>query len=186
MINIESRKNLYNIVISDLSRCRNNYMVLLDFLSQNGIMYYAIVHDHDINRTTGQAVNKHLHIVTRSIKRYRVKQMFNLIADCLLTNIENIQIADVDNFNACVQYLIHKNDLSKYQYSVEDIITNDCDNLIPILNETIRVEGVTTDKLIELIKGGASTLELIKAIGIGSYTHYRQTIKDLYQIFYDK
>lgn len=183
MISLESQRKEFNIVISDITRCKNRYSFLLDYLSENGITYYAIVHDSDINITTGETIRPHLHIVTRSLKRYRVKQMLNMISEILVTNVENVQIMECDNITACIQYLIHKNNLEKYQYDAKDIITNDNDNLIPILNETIKIEAVTTDRLIEMVSRGDTLLEIIQAIGIGSYTHYRQTIRDLLEIF---
>ena len=145
-----------------------------------------IMHDKDVN-DVGETIRPHLHIVLTGLKRWRVKQLLNDLADSLDTNIENIQIEEVKNLTASVQYLIHKNDTNKYQYDWHKIETNDMDNLVPLLNETIITCSVTTQRLTDLIlKEGMERLELITAIGIGSYQHYRSVINDLYEIRYKK
>lgn len=181
MINIDSQRREFAIVISDISRCHGNLKDLLDYVNNRGYEYFIIKHDKDID-SQGELIRPHWHIVISSIKRLRVKQVLNELSNCLITNLENIQIQEVLEHSASVQYLIHKNNLEKYQYSINDIITNS-DNLIAIMNETIANIHVSTDWLIDNIIGNSMTrLELIKAIGIGAYTHYRPVINDLYNI----
>lgn len=182
MISIDSQRTKFNIVISDVKRCKKDIKCLTESLSLSGFQYYIILHDKDVNND-GEFKRAHYHCVLSSVKRYRVKQIINLFVDCLSTNEENIQVMECDNFIACVQYLIHKNDLDKYQYNYKDIISNDSINLIPILNELIIIDKVTTQKLFDLIfKDGLSRKEIIFSIGIGAYQHYRNTINDLLEM----
>lgn len=184
MINLSSQRREFAIVISDITRCDYHFDNFVSWLNNSGFRYYYIVHDRDIDEH-GETIRPHLHIVLSGLKRWRVKQLLYSLADALITNVENIQIEDVKNLTASVQYLIHKNDTAKYQYDYLDIKTNDYDNLVPLLNETIMTCSVTTERLTQLILvDEISRLELIKAIGIGSYQHYRSVINDLFDIRY--
>lgn len=187
MINLNSQRREFAIVISDLLRCGNYTLYEFDsFLNNSGFRYYYIIHDSDISEN-GEKIRPHIHLVVTGLKRWRVKQLLNDLAEVLDTNVENIQIEEVKNITASIQYLIHKNDTNKYQYDMKKIFTNDKDNLAPILNETIVTLTITTDRLIQLILvEGMEKLELIKTIGIGSYSHYKSAINDLYEIRYRK
>lgn len=185
MINLESQRREFAIVISDLQRCKNGLKELLDYLNSQGFLYFVIMHDKDVDNQ-GVLIRAHYHVVLRSIKRLRVKQVIHQLCDWMLTNMENIQVQEVIDFDASVQYLIHKNNLEKHQYDVNEIITN-ADNLISIMNETISCVHISTDWLIEnIVCNSMNRLELIKAIGIGAYTHYRPVINDLYDIAYKR
>lgn len=186
MINLNSQRREFAIVVSDITRCDYHFDDFLSFLNNSGFRYYWIIHDNDIDEH-GETIRPHMHIVLTGLKRWRVKQLLNDLADSLITNNENIQIEEVKNLTASVQYLIHKNDTAKYQYDYRLIHTNDNDNLIPMLNETIQTCTITTQRLMDLILvEGIDKLQLIKTIGIGSYQHYKSVIKDLFDIRYSK
>lgn len=182
MINLNSQRREFNIVISDITRCDYHFDEFWTWLNNSGFRYYVITHDSDVNEN-GEPIREHMHIVLSGVKRWRVKQLVNDLCDVLYTNMENLQIEEVKNFTASVQYLIHKNDLTKHQYDYKLIKTNDYDNLVPILNETIVENKITTDKLIELIMvNNISKLELIKTLGIGTYQHFKSVINDLFAL----
>lgn len=183
MINFNSQRTRFNIVISDISRCKIDNLVLpLQAIDQKGYQYWIIEHNKDID-SNGALIRPHYHLVINSIRRIRVKQLVNFLADIFVTNDTNIQVMECMDLTASVQYLLHKNDTSKYQYDMDDICTNDYDNLLSMLNETISQSIVSTERLIEMIFNLDFTrLDIIKAIGIGSYQHYRGSISDLYDI----
>lgn len=182
MISVESQRKEFAIVISDLTRCHYDYSDFFTWLNNSGFRYWFIVHDKDVDNQ-GQLVRPHIHLVLSGNKRWRVKQLINQLSDCLITNNENIQVMEVVNLVASVQYLLHKNDVDKFQYSIDRIFTNDSQNLVSMMNETITFERITTDRLINLIMvEEVSKLELIKIMGIGSYAHYRNAINDIYEL----
>lgn len=182
MINLDSRRKEFAVVISDITLCDYTFSDFDSWLANSGFRYYGIVHDNDVD-VHGEKIRVHAHIVLSGLKRWRVKQLLNDMAEALATPLSNIQITEVVNFTASVQYLIHKNDTSKYQYDYRKIVTNDNDNLVAILNENIKTLAVTTEGLMRMIfDEGLSRLELIHAIGCGSYQHYRATINDMYDI----
>lgn len=183
MINISSQRTKFNVVISDIDRCQLKTLVVpCQNLALKGWQYWIIKHDKDVD-SNGQLIRPHYHLVINSIRRIRVKQLITYLCDTFLTNETNIQVQECLDLTASIQYLIHKNDLGKYQYDMDDITTNDYDNLVSLLNETIQTSVVSTDRLIQMVfELDFSRLEIIKAIGVGSYQHYRGTINDLYDI----
>lgn len=182
MISMTSQRKEFNIVISDITKCHYDLSDFYSWLDNSGFRYYLILHDKDYD-SNGDLIRPHLHLVLSGIKRWRVKQLLNVLSDVLICRLENIQISEVQNLTASIQYLIHKNDSDKFQYSYESIKTNDNDNLVPILNETIKSCTITTQRLMDMIlKEGINRLELINTLGIGTYQHYRPLINELYEI----
>lgn len=179
MISLESQRTKFNIVISDLERCKNSINTIVDKLGGSGLIYYLCLHDKDKDGE-GNLKRKHLHIVIESPKRLRVKQVFSLFMDICETNVENIQIQEVISIVSAVQYLLHINDVNKAQYDRKCLITNQPEQADAYLIETPKSREVTTQILFDLIfNAKLSRTELIYSIGIGAYTHYRNTINDL-------
>lgn len=183
MISMSSLRKRFNVVISDLSLCNNidnreQLCSLLTELSISGIKYYAIIHDRD-SKPTGELKREHLHIVISFNERKRAKQLLNLLCEMFLTNNENVQISDCISYAGSVQYLTHKNDESKYQYSYDEIMTNDLDMLNHLYN--MRVEALQVDEnlLFELTDKPYTIKQIIKTIGLANYMAYRNVIKDL-------
>jgi len=182
MLALTSQRTSFNIVISDINRVARSRFDICDSLSKNGFTYYLIKHDKDVDNQ-GQLKRPHYHLVLVALKRYRVKQILNMLVDIFNTNIENIQIDENISLIASVQYLIHLNDSNKYQYSSKEIYTNNEDNLNALLLENPTTNELTTQQLIDFIfTQKMNRLELINCIGIGKYQHYRYTINDLYEI----
>lgn len=182
MLSLESQRQNFNIVISDLSRCNNSVQQICDSLSSYGFIYYAIVHDKDrIDLDTLKRT--HLHIVIQSFKRLRAKQVINYLCDICSTNFENVRVDEVISLSSCVQYLLHLNDCNKYQYPRNELLTNKPDDADALLLETSVVNELTTTQLIDYIFNQKLTrLEIIGLIGIGRYQHYRATINDLIEL----
>lgn len=181
MLSLDSQRTSFNIVISDLSRCESSVCEICDKMSALGFIYYACVHDKD-KKEDGSIKRTHMHIVISSMKRLRVKQTISYFVDICKTNTENIQIDEVLSMVSCVQYLLHYNDVNKYQYSREELLTNQPSSADSMLLESPKCNELTTQQLFDFIfNDKLSRIELINAIGIGKYQHYRQTINDLYE-----
>ena len=182
MLGATAQRTKFDIVISDLSRCKNSIGDFLGSLSKFGFLYYAIVHDKDTDMQ-GALIRSHLHIVIVSSKRLRVKQLIGLIADNFNTNDENIQVQEVVSLAGSIQYLLHMNNKEKYQYDKSFILTNDNDNLDGYLIETPSIDKVTTKSLLDMVLVKEyNRLDLIQAIGIGAYTHYHKVIDELFEL----
>lgn len=182
MLGITAQRRKFDIVISDLSRCKNTVSDFLENLTKYGFLYYAIIHDKDVD-VNGSPIRKHLHVVIVSTKTLRVKQIIGILADSFITNDENIQVQEVVSLPGSIQYLIHLNAKEKHQYSREEILTNDNDNVEGYLLEQASVDKLTTKGLLDyILVQEYSRLDLIQAIGIGAYTHYHKVIDELYEL----
>lgn len=181
MLGADARRRKFDIVISDLDRCTVSIADFLDSLCKYGFIYYSIVHDKDIDNQ-GALIRRHFHIVLVSSKVLRVKQLINILSESFGTNTENIQVQEVISLCGSIQYLIHSNNKEKYQYSSNEIITNDSDNLEGYLLETASIDKVTTNGLLDMILVQEyNRIDLMKSIGIGAYTHYHKVIDELYE-----
>lgn len=182
MLTLDSQRTHFNVVIGDLSRCTNSPQRALDKLSSMGFIYYACVHDKDVYEN-GEKKLKHCHIVLECMKRQRAKQIINFICDSFDTNFGNVQVDEVVSMVSCIQYLLHINDKNKYQYERKELISNNQEQADAYLIETPKVNELTTQALFDFVfKDKLSKVELMYAIGIGKYQHYRQTIEDLYKM----
>ena len=181
MLTLENQRTQFNVVISDLTRCQNSVTTILDKLSSSGFIYFACVHDKD-TKENGEKKLTHLHIVLICQKRLRVKQLINYFVDFACTNFTNIQVDEVVCTCSCIQYLLHLNDKNKYQYSREELLSNNQGQADAYLIETPKANELTTQTLFDFIfKDKLNRVELCYAIGIGKYQHYRSTIEDLYK-----
>lgn len=180
MLGLTAQRRRFDVVISDLSRCKKSISDFCEELSKYGFTYYCIVHDKDID-INGVPIRKHLHVVLLSSKTLRVKQLIGILSDSFCTNEENVQVQEVISVAGSIQYLLHLNNKEKYQYSKDCILTNDNDNLESYLIENTSVEKLTTKGLLDMILvQDYSRIDLIQVIGIGAYTHYHKVIDELY------
>lgn len=181
MLGATAQRRKFDLVISDLSRCKSSISDFLGSLSKYGFLYYAIVHDKDTD-LQGALIRPHLHVVLVSIKTLRVKQLIGIIADSFNTNDENIQVQEVISLPGSIQYLLHMNNKEKHQYDKSFIFTNDTDNLEGYLIESASIDKLTTKGLLDMVLVQEyNRLDLIQAIGIGAYTHYHKVIDELYE-----
>lgn len=154
----------------------------VSLLSSSGFTFALILHDKDIN-DKGEKKFNHLHIILMSNKILRGKQVLKRLADIFECDYNNIQVDECLSVVGSIQYLIHKNDINKYQYDRNDIITNlKADLLESYLNADIEAKTeLTSSSLIDLILSSTNRVDLIKKIGLGNYSTYRNTINDIIQ-----
>lgn len=182
MLSLDSQRTTFNIVISDVSRCKSSINEICDKMSSGGLIYFACLHDKD-KYENGELKRPHIHIVINSMKRLRVKQVIRMFEEFATTNFENIRVEENLSLVYSVQYLLHINDVNKYQYDRKELLTNQPDTADALLIETPKTNELTTQTLMDLIfSAKLNRIELINAIGIGKYQHYRQTINDLYDL----
>ena len=127
---------------------------------ENNIQKYAyILHDKD-------GVKPHWHIVTYTTNpraRNGIKELFPAEQTTL---IERIKVSRKKVF----EYLTHKNEKDKHQYTAEEVKTNDAE-----FWEKDEAENKSTDSLIDDIIAGVPFRELARRYGrdyIKNYTTY--------------
>ena len=125
------------MTINPSAECYNQLdEILQDFINQNPSMEYAyIVHTH-LENEDNENVN-HIHLVLYfkgSVKRFKTLQ--NIFVGA------HIECSNKQRYYRCIQYLIHKNDINKYQYDRNDIVTNIS---APILDDILICNGYQFD-----------------------------------------
>lgn len=149
---------------------------LKDFLDSSGYLYFAIVHDMDYD-DKGKKKTLHAHIVINSPKRMRVMTFIYRLSDALSWPENTISAMGYDDIATSVQYLIHKNNPEKWRYECEEIMTN-CPT--QTFNDLLASDIVEVDarELCRLIDEGYSDRDIAYRIGLGSYSVYRNAIRD--------
>ena len=85
-----------------------------------GFKHAYIVHDKDVNEETGELKKAHTHVVIMYGGRRTLTSVQNEFKKWGLEP----RFVQTCNERAMLRYLIHKDNLEKYQYSREEIITN--------------------------------------------------------------
>jgi len=134
--------------------------------------YYAVCHDKDINPETGALTPKHYHVVIRFANTCPKKDVIDKFPLGYLEKTKNAL--------ASVQYLVHKNHPKKYQYSWDDIKTNDLD--LTWAKVTTRSQGeVSLTGILEQIESGELLEYQIPSIPAGVYSKYKTQIQNAFE-----
>lgn len=180
MSNLTTQTNKYNVIITDKHKTIS-IETLKEYFNTNALQYAFIKHDKDTN-DNGEVKTLHFHVVVlNSIKkRQRLSTILTAIADGLGISTMAIQIEALKNDIGALQYLIHKNDLDKYQYLKSDIVTNiDLKELETYLQA--ENDNITIDRLIYLCSTCNNLIDVMQAVGLGRYHLYRNVILDIWK-----
>lgn len=137
----------------------------------------SIIHDKDIEDGKQKAIHCHLFLTTSNIAK---SDLLIDLVELLKIDKNQISIEATNSDILQVQYLIHKNDISKYQYESEAILTNDKDELLRRLNETYKSPEEKEQDLINDL-ANMDLSELVKKYGLEigrRYLSLRKELKD--------
>lgn len=124
----------------------------------------------------------HVHFVFRSCKRTRLLTWIYRIAYAVGYEKAQRNLVSVENckcFPFAIQYLTHYNHAEKFQYSVDDIVTNLTRKQLDFYYES---DGTYLDveTLIELVRTSSSQTEIIRRIGLETYMRFRYPITTIW------
>lgn len=189
-----AKGNKWAIVIDPPKENAENsqYIATLDnfqdtLLNYNGFSFIAtIIHDKDINEDgTNKLVHLHAYIETplttdKSGNKtdYTKAQLITLLCDLLHTNKESISCNPTNSDILYPQYLIHKNDINKFQYSSDLVKSNNLTKYMKLINTQY---NQPLDKLaIEKILVDSNTIiEVMQQLGVDLANKYRGLYKDI-------
>lgn len=138
--------------------------------------YAYILHDKD-TLGTGELKNEHIHLVLS----FDNARSF----ESVLKAYPGAHIEKALNLKSSLQYLLHKNDKTKHQYTDNEIITNDTGWLKSIIDSTtypILDENAIIRDLLELHKANKMSYAIVHfylTYGNEQTKTYRIMIKDL-------
>lgn len=138
---------------------------LLSTIRSKFIDWAYILHDKDVNEN-GELKKSHIHWVGRATPR-----CLSVVSNFLGLPENDIEV--VKNFDKMVMYLIHLNDIDKFQYSPDDVETN-----LPNIGQLLRrqSEGQIVKDLASA-KMQKSWYDLVQyAVDIDSYDILRRNL----------
>lgn len=172
--------NKFSCVIQQIDTS-NNLLITSSMLYSSLVGYcsrfYFILHDKDINEE-GTLKTPHYHLIIdfgKSRKRYTT--IINDLSKLLAINQNCISVERCINIVKSVRYLVHKDDLDKYQYSPNLILSNASSFLNIYLNSE---DLLSLDFIINAITGSDNYLDLISFIGFENYNRYHYAIDKLW------
>ena len=182
MANLSTRTKRINLIISlngfnEIST-KDLIVKLLAWCQNNTSLYAFILHDRDINEQ-GEPKTPHIHLTMEIPHAKRLSTILKDVASFTLVNPLAVSIDKCSNLDASIQYLIHKNNPEKYQYSKDDIACNFADEIDTYMESSNNV-GFDIDLWIKVCSESDGLIDVIKGIGITYYNLYRNTIRDIY------
>lgn len=181
MAKLETQTKYINVIIMSKSIDLKLMHDLVEDLKERADTYAMILHDRDI-KENGEVKTKHLHIIYELKSRTRLSTEIRYLNKTFAININAITIEVNKSFVGSLQYLIHKNDINKYQYSISDIYTNiSADEL----NMYMEMEGTSFswEYLKLVLEECDNVVEVIDKIGLNYYRLYRNVINDIKRWF---
>ncbi len=127
---INQRINCFTIELYDNSETLD-YISIFNIVSSvefYSCKYYVVLHDKDIINDMGELKKAHYHLLVKLDNAIDIKKIYDILnysnnERTLQAIVNNLSV--VKSFKSMVRYLIHRDNKEKYQYNLEDIITND-------------------------------------------------------------
>ena len=183
---LNQRTNQVTIVLNDSGAdCFKSSRHIVQQLRCNDllcILYIACIkHDNDIDEETQHVKTPHYHLIIKLDRSYRLGTMINLICDTFHCNANQVQIDKCTSLCMQSRYLIHLDEIDKYHYDENDVITFDCHNsrseFTDYLNRLVKLNDI--NDIIFLVNQFPRLDILIQKIGLENYKKYRTVIQDL-------
>lgn len=149
-------------------------------LSKYNSFLATIIHDKDILENK-EPKRIHAHVFIKSNAKLTCKQQLTQLVELLNINANQIQIQGTNNQYLQVQYLVHKNDLDKYQYNFTDIKTNDQKLLIELFDKIYKSPQELKDQSQRDILECKTIVELMSKQGLDFANKYRTTFNQIKQ-----
>lgn len=180
---MNTKSKLFTVVLEEYDKANNQHVLIrkvVDYLQKEDyITYYAVIlHDQDYN-DDGELERKHFHLVLETRTLYSKSTILTDMAKELLVDRSCISVRAYDNIKLAVQYLIHKNDVDKFQYDIMGVISSDETRTIDLIEEGINSAELQIDDLITICEECDNLTEIYKKIGLVNARKYRWVINDL-------
>lgn len=125
---------------------------------------FTIIHDKDQEKTT------HTHAYLTLYDAITLKDLLNELSELLNCNKEQISLEPTNSDYLGVQYLTHKNQPEKEQYTIDKVKTNNQEELSRRMAEKYQSEQ---DVIIEALNTSDTMNELLKKISLADAKKYQ-------------
>lgn len=165
-----------------------NFSLSYDTLITIFSTFAYILHDKDESDEplgSGQSTSfkpKHYHIVGKSYSRTYfnpIKKKLMLLYD-LPDNV--ITVDKVLSLTSCLRYLIHLDDLDKYQYPINSVHTN---NATWLYSNLCISEQLFTEYILSVLRASLGNYEyVLKTLGVANCRRYHSIIYMYFRLYY--
>lgn len=179
---MNTKSSLFTCVIEEYDKANDyhyteedlrNYLEKEDYLA-----YWAFIkHDKDYN-PNGEIERPHYHLVLVCNSSYTKDRILSELWKNLVKSREVISVRSYNDVYQAVQYLIHRNDTDKYQYSENDIVSSSAGETAMYL---IGEFTLTIEKLIDIVRHSKSLSDVYKTIGLKNAKNYHWIIQDIFK-----
>lgn len=182
MDKLNQRTDKFSIVLNDSganvfvdSRNIVNKLRLCEDLDVSFIA--CIKHTEDVDKETQHKKTPHYHLVLRTASIMRLSTVINVIVSVFRCNDNQISIEKCSSLEMQTRYLVHFDDLNKFQYKREDIVTNSLDTVDKYFKYISKID--TIEDLISICREYLKLTDLMTVIGYEKYKKYRVVIADI-------
>lgn len=191
MTNLNQQTKEFSFVLN-LPNCEKYDLKYLltkveEYVRSNSEEYYYIVHDKDVLEDgTLKTIHIHLLYRTNSKNVIRLKTELHRLTEFIYGNdtdklLCTISIDKWRNHDYGIQYLTHRNDVGKHQYSIEEVFTNDIEYLTDVMNMEVDSKTLDVESIYNLCIQCNSRIELYTRIGLTNCRNYRNIINDIWE-----
>lgn len=180
----QQKYNCFGVIFNANKKSTNpsQELALLQSLLLKSFYFVAtIIHDQwsESELLKKERTTIHLHAYIETEAKYTEKQFLQQLQDITKYQAEQITLEGSNNDILLLQYLTHKNDNTKYQFSNDSIITNNVD-LYNTKYETIyKSKEQRTNELTSDIRNCKTLLELIEKQGLETANKYRNVFNQV-------
>lgn len=173
----------FGVVINAQKESANPFQELAQLqatlLKHKEFFVATIIHDKDKDENNYPKIT-HLHAyIEFPNTKHTKKQLIDLLSGLLNIDQVRLSIAPTNNGFLLVQYLTHKNDQEKHQYSFTEILTNN-DNLLSIRYNQIYISKEQRDANLEYdLKTSKTMLEFLERQGVQNAKNFRAVFNDI-------
>lgn len=148
---------------------------IYDELCKDGYLFAYIMHNKDYDEK-GVLKRPHLHLVLECPTRRRVSYYLKHLSIMFGVQRTQVQVEVSNNFDWDIQYLIHKNNPEKYQYDVNEIVTNMSQSELDERLLTVVHKEITAKGIFEIVRSCKTKTMVVFRLGLGNASIYRPII----------
>lgn len=176
------RSNQFSLVLNDSGAnvFQSSKHIVYTLVNQEDVcvIYCAcIMHDKDEDEL-GNLKTNHYHLVVQLNSQCRLRTFLNFIIDKFHCNENQVSIEKCSSIEMQTRYLIHLDDFDKFQYDVNDIVSNN-DEFVKKCMSYIKSISCVDDLIAICQEYKNNLLKLMSVIGYENYKKYRVVIADI-------
>lgn len=149
----------------------------------NSRRYAFIIHNRD-KKEDGNIKTMHIHLAVIMPYRIRKSTLLNELSFALQVPKECISIEECRRFTQLIQYLVHKNQPEKTQYSIAEIVSNYDKGELTLLFNSEEEQRLTPQELIEKVIKYSKKSQLLIDIGLDNYKRYVHVINSIWNDYH--